>query len=257
MFRFEEGSQASGGQRRPRLQLVPEPPPRLFQLREQRRPWALPLSLAVLLHAAVIDWAIELAKPRPKPAPAPVPVVFRKPPPPKLEPAGGGGRPPPKAKRRRIHVPVPPPKLEEPPPVPEEPEPEPPALDDVGEEDGVEGGTGLGSGTGTGTGTGSGTGSGTGPGTGGPSKARKAWLESVEWRCDRPGMEDLGRIVVRIRVEVRTDGKPGEVTVIKPGPEPFNRRAIDCAKAERYLPELDREGHPVPAVIEFGIDFRL
>jgi TonB family protein len=70
-------------------------------------------------------------------------------------------------------------------------------------------------------------------------------------------MEDLGRVVVRIRVEVRPDGNPGEVTVVKPGPEPFNRRAIDCAQAEKYIPALDREGHPIPAVIEFGIDFLL
>jgi hypothetical protein len=78
--------------------------------------------------------------------------------------------------------------------------------------------------------------------------------------------------VVRIRVEVLPSGKPGQITVVKPGhvtvlkpghvtvvepaPEAFNRRAIDCARKEDYLPSLDREGRPIPGEAEFGIDFR-
>ena len=155
-------------------------------------------------------------------------------------------------------MPLPPPPLEELPEPEQEPEPEPPEFVEAGDSaEGVPGGTGLGTGTGTGTGTGSGTGSGTGPGTGGKSKERKAWLQTTNWKCSRPGMEELGRIVVRIRVEVRTDGNPGAVTVTKSGPEPFNRRAIDCARAEKYISALDWEGNAIPAAIEFGIEFLL
>jgi hypothetical protein len=258
MFRFEEGTEASAGER-PSLRLVPEPAPRLFQLREPSRRLLLPSVLAIVVHGAALSWVLDQVASRPPAAPRPVPVVLRKALPPKpAEPAGGGAPPrSAKARRKKIHVPVPPPRLAEPPPEPKEPDPEPPALDEPGEDEGDEGGTGLGSGTGSGTGIGPGTGSGSGPGTGVASKERKAWLARTDWKCLRPGMEDLGRVVVRIRVEVRPGGDPGEVTVTKPGPEPFNRRAVDCAKAEKYLPALDREGHPIPAVIEFGIDFQL
>jgi len=256
MFRFEEGTEASAARRAP-LYLVPEPAPRLFQVQKPERRLLLPIVLAVVLHGAAIDWCLEQLPRRDAPDKT-VTVVFKRPPPPKPVPAGGGAPArPAKARRKKLHVPVPPPKLEEPPPPPEEPEPEPPPADDVGEADGDPGGTGLGSGTGTGTGIGSGTGSGIGPGTGAPSKERKAWLQDTHWRCRRPGHEDIGRVVVKLRVEVLTDGKPGQVMVTQGGPEAFNRRAIDCAKDEKYIPALDPEGHPFVSAIEFGIAFEL
>ena len=61
--------------------------------------------------------------------------------------------------------------------------------------------------------------------------------------------------MVRIRVQVLLDGKPGQVTVTKPGPEAFNHRAVDCARDEMYLPALDAEGTPIPGDAEFGIEF--
>jgi TonB family protein len=79
----------------------------------------------------------------------------------------------------------------------------------------------------------------------------------TDWDCKRPGHEDLGRVVVRIRVEVLPSGKPGRVVVVRPGHEAFNRRAIDCARDEMYIPALDRDGHPIPGEAEFGIDFRM
>jgi periplasmic protein TonB len=255
MFRLEEGTPASAA-RRPPLRLVPETAPRLFQVQKPDRRLLLPSLLAIVVHGAAFYWALEQLPARAAPKKA-VTVVFKRPPPPKPAPAGGGAPArPAKARRKKLHVPVPPPKLEEPPPPPQEPEPEPP-VEEVGEDDGEAGGTGLGSGAGTGTGIGSGMGSGTGPGTGAPSKERKAWLESTHWKCARPGHEDIGRVVVKLRVEVLPDGKPGEVTVTQGGPEPFNRRAIDCAKSERYISALDREGHPFVSAIEFGIAFEL
>ncbi len=148
---------------------------------------------------------------------------------------------------------IPPPVVETP-PVPEPPEP--PRLaeaEEAGDDAGDEGepGTGVGGG-----GLGTGSEYGMGPGHGSmTSKARMAWLTHTDWRCRRPGHEDLGRVVVRIRVQVEPDGKPGQVTVVRPGPEEFNRRAIDCARDESYVPALDAEGHPIAGACEFGIEF--
>jgi hypothetical protein len=35
----------------------------------------------------------------------------------------------------------------------------------------------------------------------------------------------------------------------------FNRRAVDCARDETYLPALDPEGRPIPGECEFSIEF--
>ena len=45
------------------------------------------------------------------------------------------------------------------------------------------------------------------------------------------------------------------VLVVKPGPEDFNRRAVDCARDETYVPALDPDGRPIPGECEFGIEF--
>jgi hypothetical protein len=164
---------------------------------------------------------------------------------------------PPRVRHHRRH-PLRTPK-EIPPPVvepPEPPPPEPPALAEADEGDDTDDGAEASSGSGTGGGSGTGTGPATGSGYGAvASKARKAWVSHTDWKCLRPGYDELGRIVVRIRVEVQSDGRPAQVLVVKPGPEAFNRRAIDCAQDEKYLPALDPEGHPIPGNCEFGIEF--
>jgi hypothetical protein len=171
------------------------------------------------------------------------------------EPPGGGSPPP--ARHHRPHRIIRPPK-EIPPPVVEKPPvpeiPDPPTVAEV-EEAGDDGDEGEPGGSGAG-GSGTGNGTGTGPGRGSiVSKARMAWLTHTDWRCTRPGHDDLGRIVVRIRVHVDPDGKPGQVTVVRPGPEAFNRRAVDCAMDESYVPALNPEGHPIPGDCEFAIEF--
>jgi hypothetical protein len=240
-------SMASGGER-----------PTLFQVREPPRRFVVPLLGVVALHFVLVAWTMNRAGATVRP-PVEVKVVFRQLPPPKTpvhESPGGSPRPK-SARRHRIHRRVETPKLIPPPPriqeaPPGELEPEPlaeaeEAGDDEGDDQGVEGGTRRGtSGTGTGIGTGSGTG----------SRARKAWLTHTDWRCPHPGHYELGYTVVRIRVEVLLDGRPGRVTVVRPGPEEFNQRAIECARAETYLPALDPDGNPIPGEAEFGIEFR-
>jgi hypothetical protein len=96
---------------------------------------------------------------------------------------------------------------------------------------------------------------------GGRGGARERELEGPEGLAQPhrlalpPRYEDLGRVVVRIRVEVLADGKPGQVRVMKPGPVEFNRRAIDCARDETYLPALDPDGRAIPGDCEFSIEF--
>jgi protein TonB len=239
--------------------------PRLFQLHEQRRSVLLPVCWALVAHLGLLVWLATLELTPKQASPRPVPIVLKKPrpPPPKpLELPGGGGGPahPPK---RRIKPPPPPP-VEDPLPLPKilQPPVEPPEEDesDESEVDG-ETATGAGSGSGGGVGTGTGTGVGPGHGAGVPSKERKAWLARTDWKCSRPrGLENLGRILVTVRVQVLPSGKPGRITIINPGPEnlaPFNDRALACARDESYLPALDREGRPIPAEIEFTIGFRI
>ena len=67
-----------------------------------------------------------------------------------------------------------------------------------------------------------------------------AWLTHTDWRAVVRDTTTSGEWVVRGRN--RTDGKPRQVTVVSPGPEDFNRRAMDCARDESYLPALDPEG---------------
>jgi hypothetical protein len=227
--------------------------------------------LVIALHVAMIAWVVHARVTTVTPAPEPVKVVLKVPirKVAVLEPPGGGPKRPlpahPHVRRRRIVMPkvIPPPVVEPPPP----PVEDPPRMAEA-EEAGDDGDAGGGGGGGTGTGIGTGT----GPGAGAvKSKARKAWLTHTDWKCRRPGYDELGRIVVRIRVEVLTDGRPGQVTVVQPGqvtfarpghgtvmepgPEEFNRRAVDCARDETYLPALDPEGHAIVGSAEFGIEF--
>jgi hypothetical protein len=218
--------------------------------------------LVIALHVAIVAWAIRARVTSAKPAPEPVKVALKLP----IrkvavnEPPGGALKRPPPARpyvrRRRIVAPkvVPPPVVEPPPPPPVE---EPPKMAEAEEAgDDVDGDPDAAPGPGGGGVIGTGIGTGVGSGAGAvKSKARKAWLTHTDWKCRRPGYEELGRIVVRLRVEVLTDGKPGQVTVVQPGPEDFNRRAVACARDETYLPALDPEGHPILGSAEFGIEF--
>ena len=229
--------------------------------------------------------------PPPPPPPRPAPVIT----PPAPEPAvvsGGGGRPrvqkpPPSPPEPIVAASLPPPvpapvaEPETSPPEPEaepepEPEEEPPApsasisetapaaiaaaVVSGGAAATGEGGSGGGSGGGVGAGTGPGIGAGSAPGASlgaRPSKARKAWLAKVDWKCSHPGIDEIGRVVVRLRVEILPSGKPSRITVIQPGPRDFNRRAIECARDEEYLPALDDDGRPIKGIAEFGIEFRM
>ena len=234
--------------------------PSLFQVRDPRRRFVGPFLLVIVLHAGMLLVASRPVAVPIRPAPAEVKVVFRLPIRKVAVNELPGGGPPPPARHHRTRRPVRPPK-EIPPPVVEQPPlpeiPDPPKMaeaEEAGDDDGIEGDPGASGSGGGGSGTGSGPG--TGPGHGSVvSKARLAWLTHTDWRCRRPGHEDLGRVVVRIRVDVEPDGKPRQVTVLNPGPEAFNRRAVDCALDESYLPALDPEGHSIPGNCEFSIEF--
>jgi hypothetical protein len=237
---------------------------RLFQVREPRRRFLGPFLLVIALHALVIGESIRTYGRHAEPAKQPVRVVLKLP----IRkvavneaPGGSATRPPrpPRRKtvRRKVVAPqvIPPPLPEQPPPPPVE---EPPALaeaEEAGDADDGDLDAPPGDGAGGG-GWGTGSGPGTGPGRGSvKSKARKAWLTHTDWKCSRPGYDEMGHIVVRIRVEVLPDGKPGKIMVVKAGPESFTRRAIDCARDETYLPALDPEGTPIPGEAEFSIGF--
>jgi len=233
--------------------------PSLFRIHEPRRRFFGPFLLVAALHTSVVVWASH-AVGQPLPPPKEAVKVVLKLPVRKVavrEPPGGGPSPPVRHHRTRRLIRPPkeiPPPVVEMPPLPEIPDPPRVAeAEEAGDDPGDEGEPGSGAG-GSGSGTGSGPGTGSGRGSI-ASKARMAWLTHTDWRCHRPGHEDLGRVVVRIRVQVEPDGRPGQVTVVRPGPEDFNRRAIDCARDESYVPALDAEGRPIAGSCEFGIEF--
>jgi hypothetical protein len=233
--------------------------PSLFQIHEPRRRFLLPFLGVLAVHVGLVVWGDRQRTIQPRPAPERVKLVLRLPVRKVAvnEPPGGGPRQPPApARPHRVRRPLRTPK-EIPLPVvePPVPPPEPPALAEAEEVGDTEEGAAS-DGPGQGGGSGTGSGPGVGPGHGSvASKARKAWVSHTDWHCRRPGNEDLGRIVVRIHVEVQPNGHPGQVSVVKPGPDVFNRRAIDCARDETYLPALDPEGRPIPGDCEFGIEF--
>jgi len=229
---------------------------RLFEVREPERRFLGPFVAVALLHLVLIVWSASRTT-VPRTRPPPVKVVLRRMVPAKAPPKeapGGGPAPPARLARHRPRKKLQIPKVIPPPPPVEEPPLEPLAAAEELEDDGEGDDLGLPGGTGAG---GSGNGSGTGTGNGsGPSRARSAWLTHTDWSCRHPGHDAGGYQVVRIRVEVLPDGKPGRITIVQPAGEAFNRRAIECAAAETYLPALDASGTPIPGAAEFRISFR-
>jgi TonB family protein len=78
---------------------------------------------------------------------------------------------------------------------------------------------------------------------------------NTAWECDFPEGVREGKVVVRIRVHVSASGVPTRVTVIRPGPAPFNASAVRCARRQRFRPALDVNGRPCEGDRELSILF--
>lgn len=138
---------------------------------------------------------------------------------------------------------------------------DPAATPSASQGSGVGGGAGSGSGTGTGEGTGPGIGPGSGGGTGGgpyrPGSGVVAPEVTYEVKPDyteearRRGVS--GEVVLEIIV--RSDGRVGNVRLLRGLGHGLDQRAIDAVRQWRFSPAR-RLGTPVDVLVEVAVEFR-
>jgi protein TonB len=88
----------------------------------------------------------------------------------------------------------------------------------------------------------------------GPDRSRRASLTgSRDWStCPFPPEADavqMDEANVTIEIDVRADGKPNAVRILKDPGNGFAREARRCAMLTSYTPALDHEGNAIPGTI--------
>lgn len=82
---------------------------------------------------------------------------------------------------------------------------------------------------------------------------------STDWDCPFPGeadAEQVDRAVVLIKVQVRPDGTPENVTVLQDPGHGFGREARRCAMRKTYSHALDPDGNPIAGTTKpFRVSF--
>jgi protein TonB len=92
----------------------------------------------------------------------------------------------------------------------------------------------------------------------GPDRSRRAAPEADDWRCSDlfPASVDVDVEKVLIAVQVRADGKPTSVEVVRDPGRGFGPAARTCAMRQRYAPALDHDGTAVAgATRPFSVRF--
>jgi TonB family protein len=191
---------------------------------------------------------------------------------------------PPKPKPTPPPPPQPTPKPVEPPPPIAKPDPIPPVvapvvsaspdtrdqagvLTEKAPEAGSQGkGAGGGSGTGGGTGIGEGTGPGIGPGSGGGTGggpyrpgsgiAPPELLHEVKPEYTDEARRRSLRGDVLLEIVVRSDGRVGDVRVVRGLGSGLDERAVQAVRQWRFSPAR-RLGTPVDVMVEVAVEFRL
>jgi len=91
------------------------------------------------------------------------------------------------------------------------------------------------------------------------SKARAASLGGgSEWSCPFPAEADTAQVdeaVVTIEVDVRADGSPGGVKVLRDPGNGFGREARRCAMSRRYSSALDDDGNAIAGPFKVNVRF--
>ncbi len=243
------------------------PPPDLRLPRPRRRPWALPVSLA--LHALAVallasgmrrDWART-------PVAGPIMITL-----PAIGGGGGGGNreayitppiapaPPPVGERPPEAPVVEPPVVVPPPPDPQPPVAVAPPDDSTGASGSAGGGPGPGMGPGTGGGAGGGTGTGTGPGIGpGPGG------EGGRGRAPEPRQlvippSDFPKELRGHRIEVTffvaADGRVEHIQVVPAiAHGGFARKFDETMRNYRFRPARSAAGAPIAGSTTITVSF--
>jgi periplasmic protein TonB len=225
------------------------------------------LAAALVALASVVAWlhtvrtqadrVEEIEVIRDEPPPPPPPVAEAQP-----EPEAKPAAPPPP----RAHEPPPPPapaqaaKVLTQEPTPNEPVDLTGNTIVQGEADAYAGGFTTANGTGTNAvrsmpvpgGVAGGTGTAPAPPSPppGPDLSRKASLAGAgEWRCPFPPEADTAQVDeawVTLQADVRADGTPTQVRVLKDPGNGFGREARRCAMNRHWSTALDHDGTPIP-----------
>ena len=82
----------------------------------------------------------------------------------------------------------------------------------------------------------------------GPDRSRGASTGDSDWNCPFPPEADTDQINearVSIAVDVRADGTPSAVRLVKDPGNGFGREALRCAMSKRFTTALDHDGNPI------------
>jgi protein TonB len=92
----------------------------------------------------------------------------------------------------------------------------------------------------------------------GPDRSRHASTANHEWDCPFPPEAETAQInetYVGLQIDVRADGSPAGVRVLRDPGNGFGRQARGCAMSRRYETALDREGHAIAETIRINVHF--
>jgi periplasmic protein TonB len=93
----------------------------------------------------------------------------------------------------------------------------------------------------------------------GPDRSRKASLGRSDWSAPFPPEADSAQIdeaYVLLKIEVRADGAPSSVTVLKDPGNGFGREARRYAMTQHYPPALDHDGNPMAGTFTANVHFQ-
>jgi len=127
---------------------------------------------------------------------------------------------------------------------------------------GDDGGIGSGAGTGIGQGQGPGIGPGSGGGTGGGPYRPGSGIEPPSLLHEvKPDYTDEARRAnvsgqVELEIVVRSDGRVGDIRVLRGLGHGLDQRAMDAVRQWRFAP-AKRLGQPVDVLVEVAVEFRL
>jgi periplasmic protein TonB len=92
----------------------------------------------------------------------------------------------------------------------------------------------------------------------GPDRSRKASVGGTEWNAPFPPEADTAQIddaYVTLQIEVRADGTPSSVVVVKDPGNGFGREARRYALTQRFQPAFDHDGSPIPGSFATRVHF--
>lgn len=92
----------------------------------------------------------------------------------------------------------------------------------------------------------------------GPDRARRASPLNHDWNAPFPSEADVAQIdeaLVTLQVDVRADGVPTAVRIVKDPGNGFGRSARQYAMTQRFQVALDRDGNPIPSTTNVIVHF--